>query len=70
MPMRSELQISRAAPSYRLLPLNEAWSWIVATIQNPEFLMIVLFCAVGLWLTFDFIQRFPDFGAMVDLLEP
>ena len=36
----------------------EARSWIVATVGDPEFGMIALFCAVGLWLTFYFIHLF------------
>lgn len=64
MPMRGELQIAMDRPGDRLRRLNEVWSWIVATIKNPEFLMIVLFCAVGLWLTFYLIRFCPDFGAI------
>lgn len=65
MPMRGELQVAAARLSDHR-SADDVWAWIVATIKNPEFRMIVLFCSVGLWLTFYFIHRFPDFGEMVD----
>jgi hypothetical protein len=64
MPMRSEIQISVAEPRRRETWMDKAWQWTVATVENPEFLMVVLFCAVGLWMTFYFIHYFPDFGAL------
>lgn len=69
MPMRSEIQIAAARPSYRETWSDKVWQWIAATITNPEFLAIVLFCAVGLWLTFYFMHYFPDFGATAVSLE-
>jgi hypothetical protein len=54
--MRGELQISAADLSTGRSVVDEVRSWIVATITNPEFGMIALFCAVGLWLTFYFFQ--------------
>jgi hypothetical protein len=68
MPMRYELQISAAPLSDRPSAMWAIWSWIVATIKSPEFLMVVLFCAVGLWLTFYFIHYFPNYGEMVESL--
>jgi len=69
MPMRSEIQIAATRPRPRETWMDKVWQRIVATIENPEFLMIVLFCAVGLWLTFYFLHYFPDYGAMVVSLE-
>jgi hypothetical protein len=85
MPMRGEIQISAARPRQSEVPretwretrhetrreswLDKTWQWIVATVENPEFLMIVLFCTVGLWLTFYFINFFPDFGAEAAMLQ-
>jgi hypothetical protein len=66
MPMRDELQVVAARLSDQQSARDDVWAWIVATIKNPEFWMIVLFCLVGLWLTFLFIHRFPDFGEMVE----
>jgi hypothetical protein len=68
MPARGELQISMERPGYRLLPRNEIWCSIVAAIKNPEFLMIVLFCAVGLWLTFYLMNFCLDFGEIAGSL--
>lgn len=69
MPMRGEIQVSVARPCSRESRVDKVWAWIVAAIENPEFLMIILFCTVGLWLTFYFIQFFPDYGAMAASLE-
>jgi hypothetical protein len=48
---------------------DKVWDWIVATVENPEFLMVVLFCTVGLWLTFYLLNFFPDFGAVSEALQ-
>ena len=68
MPMRGEIEISAVRPRHRETRMDKVWEWIVATIENPEFLMIVLFCTIGLWLTFYLINFFPDFGAMSESL--
>lgn len=70
MPMRGELAVCAADRRKGKSQVGPIWGWTIGTIKNPEFKMVALFCAVGLWLTFDFIHRFPDFGAIVDLLEP
>jgi hypothetical protein len=64
MPMREQLQI----PSERPFALENALSWMVRTIASPEFLMILLFSALGLWLTIYFVKFFPDFGAIAETL--
>ena len=69
MPMRAELPIRAARASNDPPVMDKAWSWIVATVQSPEFLMVALFCAIGLWLTFYFIHYFPDYGAVAESLE-
>ena len=51
MPMRTDLQISDVRLNDRQSAMGEVWSWIAATVTNPEFGMVALFCAVGLWLT-------------------
>lgn len=62
MPMRSELSVCAAGPRKETSASREVWEWTVATLKNPEFQMVAVFCAVGLWLTFYFMARFPDFG--------
>jgi len=69
MPMRAELPVAAAKMRNRPSVVDWVASWIVATIKCPEFLMIVLFCTVGLWLTFYFMHSFPDFGGGADSLE-
>jgi hypothetical protein len=66
MPMRAELPIASARMSNDPSVAERLWSWIVATVKNPEFLMVAVFCAVGLWLTFYFMHHFPDYGAMTE----
>lgn len=68
MPMRGELSVWEAGRREGKSRVGQIWAWTVATVKNTEFQIVALFCAVGLWLTFDFIHRFPDFAAMVDLL--
>lgn len=69
MPMRAELPIAAARISNPPSPLGRVGSWISATFESAEFLMVALFCAVGLWLTFCFIHYFPDFGTMAASLQ-
>jgi hypothetical protein len=69
MPMRGELSICPLKSRRRASATERVCAWIVATIKNPEFLMIALFCAVGLWLTFYFVHFVPEFGGMVESLE-
>lgn len=69
MPMRAELPVAAARIINRPSPFDRVGSWIIATIRCPEFLMVTLFCAVGLWLTFYFLHYFPDFGAVTESLE-
>jgi hypothetical protein len=64
MPMRSELRVSSLDLDDRQ-SASDAWPAIVTTISDPEFAMIALFCAVGLWLTFyglHVLQRVATFG--------
>ncbi len=67
MPMRSELPISNIQLNDRRSAVSDAWTWIAATITNPELGMIALFCAVGLWLTFDFLHFSSDLPALGSL---
>jgi hypothetical protein len=76
MPMRGEIQVSAARPQVsatrsreREPSVERAWKRLVAITENPEFLMIALFCTIGLWLTFYFIHFFPDYGAMAESLQ-
>jgi hypothetical protein len=46
--------------------MDVLWEWIVATMENNEFLTVALFCSIGLCLTLYFMHFFPDFGAMAE----
>jgi hypothetical protein len=69
MPMRTELPVRTARMNNPPSALDRVASWIGATLNSPEFLMVALFCATGLWLTAYFIHYFPDFGAMAESIE-
>jgi hypothetical protein len=66
--MRGELQISAADLSNRRPVADDKWSWSLTTLTNPEFGMIALFCAVGLWLTFHGLHFLSNSGGMVETL--
>ena len=68
MPMRGELQISAADLSNRRHVADDEWSCSLATLTNPEFGMIALLCAVGLWLTFYGLHFLSNSGGMVETL--
>jgi hypothetical protein len=51
----------------RILQSDEtSWDHFVAAINNPELLVIVAICALGLLITLNFILRFPGFGAVIE----
>ena len=41
-------------------------SRLVATVAGPDLTMIVAFCLTGLLIALSVIQRFPDFGAVIE----
>jgi hypothetical protein len=43
-----------------------SWDRFIAAINNPELLLIVAFCGLGLVITLNFIFRFPDFGVAIE----
>jgi hypothetical protein len=61
VPLRADLPVVTVATRKWTSPPSRHWAWTVATIKDPEFQMVVLFCAVGLWLTFCFMHDFSDF---------
>jgi hypothetical protein len=42
-----------------------AYDRVLSAAQNPETLVIILFCLVGLVATAYAIHEFPDFGALI-----
>jgi hypothetical protein len=41
-------------------------SRLVATVAGPDLPVIVAFCLTGLLIALSVIQRFPDFGAVIE----
>lgn len=68
MPMREELRTLSNRPDHRPTLASRACSCFFAAIRSPEFFMILLFSAVGLWLAIFFAHFFPDFGAIAESL--
>lgn len=68
MPMRGELLVCTADRRKGRSQVGQIWAWVAGTIKNPEFQMVALFCAAGLWLTFYFGRHFPDSGWVPSLL--
>ena len=49
--------------------VNEApsqWPEFFAIFSNPDLPMIIAFCLTGLLIFLSVIQRFPDFGAVIE----
>lgn len=42
-----------------------AYDWFLSRAQDPETLVIILFCLAGLVATLYAIHQFPDFGALM-----
>lgn len=42
------------------------WSRLAATMAGPDLPMIVAFCLTGLLIALFVMQRFPDFGAVIE----
>ena len=61
-PMRRELQPSTKHVGRRIKVAETVWSRLV----NPDFIVIVIFCAIGLLLTINVILRFPELGALIE----
>jgi hypothetical protein len=53
-------------------PLTQAkvtgipWHTLLDAISKPDFIMIVVFCTIGLLTMLNVTQRFPDFGAVIE----
>jgi hypothetical protein len=43
---------------------NTQWAAFVAMFADPDFVIVVTFCTIGLLIVL--ILRFPDYGAVID----
>ncbi|MGB6537737.1 MAG: hypothetical protein WBF58_17440 [Xanthobacteraceae bacterium] len=69
MPARSELTASVAILPRQPSATDKFLSAVGATLRNPEFQIVALFCAIGLGLTLVAIQHFPGFAETVASLD-
>jgi hypothetical protein len=49
-----------------LRSLETSWDRLVTAISNPQFLMIVALCTLGLLVTLIFTLRVPELGAVIE----
>jgi hypothetical protein len=62
LPGRGERQMATTRNrTYPSKPITERVS-ILGAITNPEFIAVVIFCAIGLLVTLNVLLRFPDWG--------
>jgi hypothetical protein len=65
-PFIRELQ-QNTRPTGRYLNTDETrWAKFAAMTSNPDLLVVVAFCVVGVLAAFYFAFRFPDLGAMIE----
>jgi hypothetical protein len=69
MPMRGELSILAIRSNARELTAETLWSAFETIVTSRELIAILGFCATGLLVTAYFIHRFPDFGAMAEIID-
>jgi hypothetical protein len=50
----------------RLRSPETSWDRFITAINNPQFLVIVAFCALGLLISLIFMLRFPELGAVIE----
>ena len=68
--LRSE-RLILANPLDRRIPRKvTAWDQIVAAFRSPEFLALVMFCALGLLITVTLNLLVPNFGEVAESLQP
>jgi hypothetical protein len=60
------LQPSMKLKLRRETAIEIAWHRMVTVAANPDLLVVVLFCVIGLGLTINVLLRHPDFGLMVE----
>jgi hypothetical protein len=63
LPASRELQPLTQSKSPR--SPQTAWGRVIAAINRPEFLIIVVVCLLGLLLTLNFMFRHPDVGELI-----
>lgn len=65
-PVIRKLQTLEKSKGHSVNGASGQWSEFLAIFSDPDLPMIVVFCLVGLLLTFSLILRYPDFGAVIE----
>ncbi len=67
-PVARNISRSMKSPTRQSGATEVACSRFVAMITNPDLIMIVAFCMIGLLATVNVVLRFPDFGLTAEQL--
>jgi hypothetical protein len=67
--MRNERRILVNPTDRRAAQKVVAWDRIIATLTEPDFLALVMFCAIGCLVTFALARTFPSIGQVVESLQ-
>ena len=59
MPSLAQVLAKKAAP----------WSWLVAAIKDPNLVIVIGFCVIGLLASVGVILCVPDLGRIIDQLN-
>jgi hypothetical protein len=64
LPLSRTVEASRKPRERSARFAHAARSWFAVMSANDDFIIVGIFCAIGLLAAFNFILRFPDFGAI------
>jgi hypothetical protein len=65
-PVIRKLQTLEKSKGHNVNEAPSRWREFLAMFANPDLPMIVVFCLLGLLLTFSLILRYPNFGAVIE----
>ena len=65
-PVIRKLQTLEKSNGRNVKEAPSQWREFLAIFSNPDLPMIVAFCLTGLLIALSVIQRFPDFGAVIE----
>ncbi len=64
-PMNPSPKAHGIPPLTHLKTAGTVWFRLLALISKPDFIAVVVFCAIGLLTTLNVILHFPDFSAAI-----
>ena len=65
-PVIRKLQTLEKSKGHHADEAQSQWPEFLAIFSNTDLPMVVAFCLLGLLITLSVIQRFPDFGAVIE----